>query len=122
MRQRDRRFLLFWSVLACIAIASVGAATPVHLTEDELAFIDSHREIRIGVDPRFVPFEFIGEDGSYAGVSADILELVAARTGLRFVHDPDLSWVDAVQGARDRSIDLLPTVGYTAARSQYLVF
>jgi len=42
----------------------------IGLTEEELAFVEEHPVIRLGVDPKFVPFEFINEDGEYAGITA----------------------------------------------------
>ena len=43
------------------------------MTEEELAFVEEHPVIRLGVDPKFVPFEFINEDGEYAGYLRKLL-------------------------------------------------
>ena len=40
--------------------------------------------IRLGVDPEFVPFEFIDENGEYKGIAADYLSLISEKTGLQF--------------------------------------
>ena len=36
-----------------------GAGNVIKWTEDELAFMEEHPVIRLGVDPGFMPFEFI---------------------------------------------------------------
>ena len=35
----------------------------INWTPEELAFMEAHPVIRLGVDPKFVPFEFLDEDG-----------------------------------------------------------
>ncbi|NCC12987.1 MAG: transporter substrate-binding domain-containing protein [Spirochaetia bacterium] len=117
-----KRFLLFLLLmlsLSCMLGAATGAP---QFTEEEQAFLAEHPVIRIGIDPKFVPFEFLDEQGQHSGIAADFLDLISKRTGLSFVHDPGLGWVDAVQKARNREIDLLPAVGYTDQRAQFLTY
>lgn len=57
-------------LFALIAIALMiavpcSADSSMSLTEDEIAFLRDHPVIRMGVDPGFVPFEFIDRDGKY---------------------------------------------------------
>ena len=44
-------------------------------------FMKEHPVIRLGVDPEFVPFEFIDIDGEYKGIAADYLSLIKERLG-----------------------------------------
>ncbi len=112
-------------LLLTLAVVSYGAysahAEPV-FTEAEKLFIDSHPDIRIGVDPLFIPFEFFSRDGTYSGIAADILSEISDITGLEFVSDPEMTWTEAVQASRQGDIDMLPAVGYTAARAEYLTY
>ena len=112
--------LIFLLILSCLT--SLGASPSLVFTEQELTFIETHTEIRLGVDPQFMPFEFFDEKGLHRGIAADILSLVSARSGLTFTSDPDLSWPDALNGARDGSIDLLAAIGYTAERAEFLTY
>lgn len=122
MPKQYRKLNAGWCVMFLLVASLAWADPEIQFTRQELDFIEAHREVRIGIDPSFVPFEFITSDGIHGGISSDVLALVASRTGLDFVYNPELKWVDAVQGARDRTIDLLPTVGYTAARAQYVTY
>lgn len=94
----------------------------VEFTPAEQAFIKDHESIRIGIDPKFVPFEFLSANGQYTGIASDFLKLISEMSGLRFVNDPSLNWVQSVQRARDRELDMLPTVGFTEARAQYMTY
>ncbi len=39
------------------------------LTDEETAFIAAHPTIRLGVDPKFIPYEFFDSDGIYKGIA-----------------------------------------------------
>lgn len=121
MRALNRFLLLLLLTLGFSSLLS-AATHDLQFTDEEQAFLAEHPVIRIGIDPKFVPFEFLDETGKHTGISADFLNLISERTGLSFVHDPNLGWVEAVQKTRDREIDLLPTVGYTAQRAQFLTY
>jgi PAS domain S-box-containing protein len=94
----------------------------VNLTADERRWISEHPEIRLGIDPEFAPFEFIGEDGSYQGMASDIVELMNKRLGLnmRVVHTT--LWKEAVEMTRSRDLDVLPCVGASEERKAFLSF
>jgi two-component system sensor histidine kinase/response regulator len=57
--------------------------------------MEEHPVIRLGVDPGFVPFEFIDENGEYKGIAADYLALISEKTGLQFEVVKGLTWPEA---------------------------
>lgn len=59
---------------------SSGAEESISWTEEELLFMEEHPVIRVGVDPEFVPFEFIDSDGEYKGIAADYLAIISEKT------------------------------------------
>lgn len=114
-------FLLL--ILSIFISASVNAAdTPITWTEEELAFMEENPEIHLGVDPAFVPFEFIDVDKEYKGVASDYIKIIEEKTGLDFVVTPDLTWVEAYDLARNKELDVLPAVSKTVEREQYFLF
>ncbi len=121
MRALTRFLLLLLLTLGFSSLLS-AATHDLQYTDEEQAFLAEHPVIRIGIDPKFVPFEFLDDTGKHIGISADFLDLISKRTGLSFVHDSSIGWVESVQHARDREIDLLPAVGFTAQRSQFLTY
>jgi ABC-type amino acid transport substrate-binding protein/nitrogen-specific signal transduction histidine kinase len=88
----------------------------------ETHWIKAHPRIRFSVDPGFAPFEFLSREGEYRGMAADFLNLVARKTGLQFELIKHNSWSESVQAIRTREIDLLPCIGYSEERRQFLAF
>jgi signal transduction histidine kinase/DNA-binding response OmpR family regulator len=91
-------------------------------TEDEIAFINEHPVIRLGVDPAFVPFEFIDKDGKYKGITADLLQLIGEKTGLRFEVAQGLTWPEAYDMALAGEVDALPAISRTDERELHFLF
>lgn len=91
-------------------------------TEEEIAFMEEHKVIRLGVDPGFVPFEFINEAGAYEGIAADYLSLISEITGLQFEVVRDLTWPEVYDLALAGDIDLLPAIGKTDEREEHFLF
>lgn len=78
--------------------------------------------IRLGVDPEFVPFEFIDEYGEYKGIATDYLALISAKTGLQFEVVKGLIWPEAYDMALAEKIDILPAVSKTNEREEHFLF
>ena len=109
-------------ILTAVTIPCYSVGSGINWTEDELAFMEEHPVIRIGVDPGFVPFEFIDGDGEYRGISADFLALISEKTGLKFEVVKGLTWPEAYDSALSREIDMLPALGRTTEREKYFLF
>jgi len=122
MRKLISGLAAFWAVLAVLAVPCYATDGGISWTEAERAFLDEHPVIRLGIDPGFVPFEFIDEDGQYKGITADYLDLVSRKTGLRFEVAPDLTWPEAYDLALTGGLDALPAIGKTAEREQHFLF
>jgi two-component system sensor histidine kinase/response regulator len=109
-------------VLTTIATPCFAAENSISWTEDELAFTEDHPVIRLGVDPGFVPFEFIDEDGEYKGIAADYLALISEKTGLEFEVVKGLTWPEAYDMALAGDVDALPAIGKTNEREKHFLF
>lgn len=97
------------------------AEEPV-LTESEKDFIKAHPVIHLGIDPEFVPFEFIDSDGIYKGIASDYIKLLSERTGIKMVVEMGLTWSEAYEAAVEKRIDALPCVSQTEERKKYFLF
>lgn len=98
------------------------AVIVVPLTPEEKAWLREHSTIRIGIDPEFAPFEFIGPEGAYNGIASDYLNILKQRLGLEVEMMKNLTWKEAVEKAQNREIDLLPCVGITQERKEFFKF
>ncbi len=97
-------------------------ANTIQLSEAEQAWLQAHPHIRLGIDPEFVPFEFIDDDGNYSGIASDYIKLLNKRLGthLEVIHRS--GWKEAVDMAKRRQLDVLPCVGITEERKRYFLF
>ncbi len=92
------------------------------LSAAEKAWINQHPVIRLGIDPGFAPFEFIDKKGQYKGMTADFIALLNERLGIRMEIVTGLTWKEVVEKAKLREIDVLPCVGMTEKRKQFLLY
>ncbi|WEK54042.1 MAG: transporter substrate-binding domain-containing protein [Candidatus Cohnella colombiensis] len=118
-----RSAIIAWISLLLFGTMPVHANSPkVELTEAEQSFIVAHPTIYLGVDPKFVPFEFIDSDGIYKGITPDFIELIEQRTGLNLVQVEGLTWKEAYDRAINNEIDVLPSVSKSSAREEHFSF
>lgn len=105
------------------AETSVSESTrTIELTDDEKAFIAAHPVINLGVDPGFIPYEFIDTDGIYKGIASDYIALISKKTGLHMNVVQNLTWTEAYEQGVEKKLDVLPCVSKTTEREQYFLF
>lgn len=116
-------FLFVFIIITSVVITPCYAAgSSISWTEDELAFMEDHPVIGLGIDPGFVPFEFIDENGDYQGITADYLSLISEKTGLQFEVVKGLTWPEAYDMALAGNLDVLPAIGKTKEREEHFLF
>ncbi|MDD3503384.1 MAG: transporter substrate-binding domain-containing protein [Eubacteriales bacterium] len=124
---------IMFVIIQTISVSLIGLmlvpASSVHAagegivwSESERVFLEKHQEIIIGVDPAFVPFEFIDSDGGYKGITPDYLSLISLKTGLEFKVAENLTWPEAYERALEGRIDMLPAVSKTSDREKNFTF
>lgn len=114
--------ILCFSLLIAVASASSADEIIIELTEEERVFIEEHPIISLGVDPTFVPFEFIDIDGQHKGIARDYINLLSERIGIQMVVTENLTWSEAYELAVEKKIDVLPCVSLTKERKRYFNF
>ncbi|MBI4799984.1 MAG: transporter substrate-binding domain-containing protein [Desulfarculus sp.] len=108
-----------WLPPQAMALAGSVAMT---LTPKERAWLEGHRRLRLGVDPNWPPFEFIGPDKAYAGMASDYVRLLAEKLGVEIEVVPGLTWSQALEGTKTGQVDLLASAAQTPERSKFLNF
>ncbi len=96
--------------------------TRQHLSVQERAWLDKHRVIRVGVDGAYAPYSFLDSTGEFTGIAVDFIRQIEQRLGVAFVPVPGLSWPEIVQGAKDRTLDVIATAVETPERNEFLEF
>ncbi len=73
-------------------------------------------------DPDWPPYESIDAQGRHQGIAADLLEQVAARSGIELRLVPTATWQDSLQAAHDGRCQALSFLNSSPARQEWLVF
>ncbi len=94
----------------------------VNLTAEERAWLERHPVIRVGSDPDWPPFDFIGDDGSPQGLSADYLALLAQRLGVKFQMVSDQSWSKTLGMLAAKELDIIGAIVQNPERESYALF
>ena len=122
------KHILRWHILlACTFLMlnplarAQGIDPRVQLTAEERAFIVG-KNIRLGVDLAWPPFEFTDQTGNYRGVGADYVALVSQRLGLAMQPVPGLSWDAVLEGVKTDNVDVIPTLSASPERETFLNF
>ena len=100
----------------------VAASPGAKLTPAEINWIANHSTIRIGSAANWPPYEFLDEQGSLRGITADYLELLSKRTGIDFKFIPQPSWPETLDMIRSRTIDAVGSIAKNSARSEFIEF
>lgn len=99
-----------------------AASKPFVLTEQEKAWLADHPVIKVGIDAGYAPYSFLDTDGSFIGVAPDFIHLLSQKLGVKIEAVPNLSWPEIVDGARNRTLDLIATAVITEERKTFLTF
>ncbi len=92
------------------------------LTEAEKDWLTDHKNIRIGVDPSWPPFEFFDITRVYSGIASDYVRFLNQKLNINMVPVQGLNWPQVMEKARAKEIDVLPCVLKTPERSKFLQF
>ena len=124
-RARALRRLGVLLVLLVFALCSPCPARSepiVQLTAEERDYLERLGPITVCPDPDWRPFEFLDEDGNFAGIAADLLDVVAERLGIAFEYVLPKDWPEAVALSKAGKVLVLPFLNQTPAREEWLLF
>lgn len=109
--------------VSSLATQAADVAPPViEFSPQEQAYIAQAQAIKMCVDPDWVPFERINEQGQHEGISADLVQLVASRVGLRIELLKLKTWDDMLAASKAGHCQIMSFLNRTPARDQWLIF
>ncbi|MBV4457446.1 transporter substrate-binding domain-containing protein [Pseudomonas sp. COR58] len=94
----------------------------LQLTRREEDWLKRHPVVRVVVNEAFAPLTFFDSDGNLRGISADLLELIRLRTGLRFDIRRGRSDSDMIGQLENDQADLIAALLPSAKRERHLSF
>ncbi|NJA06689.1 EAL domain-containing protein [Methylococcaceae bacterium WWC4] len=92
------------------------------LSAEERQWLQTHRQIRLGIDPNFAPYESIDAQGQYIGIAPDFLRLVSRLLNVEFVPVRDKTWHETLEMAQRGELDMIAAAVKTPEREHYLSF
>ncbi|MBD3821072.1 MAG: transporter substrate-binding domain-containing protein [Thiotrichales bacterium] len=109
------------SLLVWLFLLSFHAQAALQLNSEEKNWIKEHPVVTLGGDFNWPPFEFADEKKEHAGIAADILKLIAEKTGLT-IHVKTGIWSDILAQAKAGQLDGLSCAVKTPQREPYFTF
>ncbi len=94
----------------------------VPLTPEQQQYLKKKGKITYCVDPDWMPFERIDEDGNHVGMTVDLIHELSLRLGVSFHLIPTKSWNESLERVRKGDCAILTAAGDTAPRREYLDF
>ncbi|PHR83884.1 MAG: hypothetical protein COA59_09565 [Colwellia sp.] len=80
---------------------------PLTFTADEELWLAEHKELRLAVDPNWMPYEKINKEGKHIGIVAEILTLLKKDLAIKFTVVPTMSWKDSGKIFNKNQVDVI---------------
>ncbi len=107
---------------AVLAPAAAQSAPDTLLTAEEQAWVAKHPVLLFAPEHDFPPFSFVDSQGQHRGLSADVLELVQAHTGLKFQAVAAGDRANNLDRLKRHDVDLLTSLRPTPERERFIAF
>ncbi len=108
-------------IKSCLAIATLAASGLSFAEGGTLADIKKRGQLTVGTEAAYEPYEFV-EDGKVVGYGRDLLEIMAAKLGVKLVQQ-NLPFQGLLPGLLSNRFDFVATsVGVTEERAKRFAF
>ena len=94
----------------------------LQLTAREEQWLAQHPVVRVVVSETLAPLTFFDAHGNFRGITADLLEMIRLRTGLRFEIQRAHGLNTMIQRVRQGEADIISAISPTASRETTLQF
>ncbi|KKL00007.1 diguanylate cyclase [Rheinheimera mesophila] len=108
-------------VLSFVLLSLPAKAGPV-LSDQQITYLKRKGQVTYCIDPDWLPFEALSEQGKHIGISAEYIRLLQQMIPVPLLLYPTADWPSSLQAAKDRRCDLLTLAMPTPSRLEYLLF
>ena len=92
------------------------------LSNDEKKWLNKTKKIKMCINPNWMPFEKLTQEGKYIGIGSDYVNMFSKKLGIPIELEKTDSWNDSLNRIKDKQCDILPMAMRTYQRSKYLNF
>ncbi|MCX9157451.1 transporter substrate-binding domain-containing protein [Niveibacterium sp. 24ML] len=104
-------------------LPALAQTPPLEPTAAERAWLETHPVVRVGVARQdWAPIEQFDASGRYVGMSAELVEQIARRSGITYEIHVERDAEALFAKVRAGEIDIVPSIGRTAGRERYMLF
>lgn len=96
--------------------------TSFKLTPQEKAWLEQHKELRLGVPPAWAPFDYVDAQGKHAGVSSDYISILGEILGVEMAPLTGYTWQEMLEQAQQGKVDVVSSIVPSEERRKYLNF
>jgi len=121
--------LSFWWIDRSVSAETAGAALArlpkielPTLSPSEKSYLKESGPITMCVDPSWEPYERIAENGKHVGIAADLVALIAERSGVSLQLIPTKSWEDSLSASKEGKCQILSFLNQSPKRDKWLLF
>ncbi len=94
----------------------------LQLTEAEQDWLHNHPVIKVVVDSKWAPIEFIDDKGELQGITADYLRKLEQIVGIHFHINKTKTWAQGLEKIKQHELDMISSVKQLAEREPFLNF
>ncbi len=102
----------------------LGLATnenKIKLSQEESLYLKNKKEIKMCVDPDWMPFESV-KNGKYYGLGSDYIKIFSQQINTPISLVQTKSWAESLDKIENRECDILPMADKTESRERYMDF
>ena len=94
----------------------------LQLTDREERWLIKHPVVNVVVSETLAPLTFFDADGNFRGITADLLEVIRLRTGLRFEIQRERSLGTMMKMIEQHDTDIISAISPSSSRESLLAF
>ncbi len=94
----------------------------VHLSDGNRNYLRDKKQIKMCVDPKWMPFEYITKSGKYSGIFSDYVKLFSKKLEIPFVLEKTDSYVQSRKYLKNGACDIIVAdVPFDKLKEDYLL-
>ncbi len=110
-------------ILAAVLVPATAAiGQRVELTPQEQQWLADHPTITLGPYDNYEPAQFVDDDGVHRGIAADYVARIEQLLSIEFTNVYTDTWLEILDKAKAREIDVIALAAETTDRKAYLSF
>ena len=94
----------------------------LHFSHQEKTYLRDKKEIKMCIDPNWMPFEAFDKSGKYIGMTSDFFQIFSKSIGVPIKVVKTKTWDESLKFVRDKKCDILSLAMETPKRDKYLNF